>query len=169
MNLVNLFGNKLRGGEPEYYLAIEIHESLIKTALWEVVEGQPSFVDVGSYESWADEESLINGVVASLEQAVKTISSEPRKVIFGLPDSWITDGKIHPTKTKLISNLIKELGLDPIGMVPINSAIAHYMKKMEGIPPTAILHHQGSCLRHRERGDHSFRRGRQIRRSCSGC
>jgi hypothetical protein len=139
MNLVNLFGNKSKATEPDYFLAIEIHESLIKTALWEVSEGIPSVTNIGSYESWDDEESLINGVDASLEQAVKVITSEPHKVIFGLPDSWIADNKIHPTKTKLISRLIKELGLEPIGMVPINSAIAHYMKKLEGFPPTAIL------------------------------
>jgi len=139
MNLVNLFGKKSKSIEPEYFLAIEIHESLIKTALWEVSGGMPSVVNVGSFESWADEDSLINGVDASLEQAVKIIKSEPRKVIFGLPDSWIDDGKIHSSKTRLISRLVKELGLNPIGMVPINSAIAHYMKKLEGIPPTAIL------------------------------
>ncbi len=139
MNLVNLFGNKQKPSEPDYFLAIEIHESLIKTALWEVADGVPSVVNVGSFESWADEDSLINGVDASLEQAVKVIKSEPRKVIFGLPDSWIDEGKIHASKTKLVSRLIKELGLSPIGMVPINSAIAHYMKKLEGIPPTAIL------------------------------
>ncbi len=139
MNLVNLFGNKSKTSEPDYFLAIEIHESLIKTALWEVADGIPSIVNVGSFESWADEDSLINGVDASLEQAVKVIKSEPRKVIFGLPDSWIDDGKIHQSKTKLVSRLIKELGLNAIGMVPINSAIAHYMKKLEGIPPTAIL------------------------------
>lgn len=140
MNLVNLFGNKSKTTEPEYFLAIEIHESLIKTALWEVLDGVPSVVQVGSFESWADEDSLINGVDASLEQAVKAIEQEPRRVIFGLPDSWIVSGnKIHSTKTKLISRLVRELGLQPIGMVPINSAIAHYMKKLEGIPPTAIL------------------------------
>lgn len=139
MNLVNLFGKKSKPTEPDYFLAIEIHESLIKTALWEVVEGFPSVVNVGSFESWTDEDSLINGVDASLEQAVKVIKQEPRKVIFGLPDSWIDDGKIHSSKTKLVSRLVKELGLNPIGMVPINSAIAHYMKKLEGIPPTAIL------------------------------
>ena len=126
MNLVNLFGNNTKTKEPDLFLAIEIHESLIKTALWEVVEGIPSVIKVGSFESWEDEDSLINGVDASLEQAVKDIDSEPRKVIFGLPDSWINDGKVHPSKTKLISRLVKELGLDPIGMVPINSAIAHY-------------------------------------------
>ena len=139
MNLVNLFGKKSKTSEPDYFLAIEIHESLIKTALWEVTEGVPSVANIGSFESWTNEDSLINGVDASLEQAVKIIKQEPRKVIFGLPDSWIDGGKVHSSKTKLISRLVKELGLNPIGMVPINSAIAHYMKKLEGIPPTAIL------------------------------
>ncbi len=139
MNLVNLFGNKTKSPEPEYFLAVEIHESLIKTALWEIQNAQPEVVSVGSYESWTDEESLINGVDASLEQATKVIKGQPRRVIFGLPDSWMDGLKIHSTKTKLITHLIKELGLEPIGMVAINQAIAHYLKKREGMPPTSIL------------------------------
>ena len=139
MNLINLFGNKSKQPEPEYFLAVEIHESLIKTALWEVLEGEPSVVNVGSYESWADEESLINGVDSSLEQAVKVISGQPKRVIFGFPDSWMEEDKIHSTKIKLVSRLCKELGLEPIGAVTINRAVAHFLKKREGVPPTTIL------------------------------
>lgn len=139
MNLVNLLGHKTKTPEPEYFLAVEIHESLIKTALWEIEAGAPQVLSVGSYESWADEESLINGVDASLEQATKTIKAQPRRVIFGLPDSWMDGLKIHTTKTKLLTRLIKELGLEPIGMVAINQAIAHYLRKCEGMPPTSIL------------------------------
>jgi hypothetical protein len=139
VNLVNLFGKKSKAPEPEYFLAVEIHESLIKTALWEILEGQPEIVNVGSYESWADEESLINGVDSSLDQAIKVIKGEPKRVIFGLPDSWMEQDKIHATKTKLITHLCKELGLDPIGVVTTNRAVAHYLKKREGMPPTVIL------------------------------
>lgn len=139
MNLVNLFGSKNKQAEPEYFLAIEIHESLIKTALWQVLNGEPEVVNVGSYESWTDEESLINGVDSSLDQAVKIIKGQPRRVIFGLPESWMDGLKIHTSKTKLIGRLCKELGLDPIGMVTINQAIAHYLKTKEGMPPTVIL------------------------------
>jgi len=139
VNLVNLFGNKSKVPEPEYFLAVEIHESLIKTALWEILEGQPEIVNVGSYESWTDEESLINGVDSSLDQAIKVIKGEPKRVIFGLPDSWMEQDKIHATKTKLITHLCKELGLDPIGVVTTNRAVAHYLKKREGMPPTVIL------------------------------
>lgn len=139
MNLINLFGNKNKQPQPEYFLAVEIHESLIKTALWEILAGEPSVVSVGSYESWADEDSLINGVDLSLEQAVKVISSQPKRVIFGFPDSWMDEDKIHQTKIKLVSRLCKELGLEPIGAVTINRAVAHFLKKREGVPPTTIL------------------------------
>ncbi len=139
MNLTNLFGKKTNTPQPEYFLAVEIHESLIKTALWEVLDGEPSVINVGSYESWADEESLINGTDSSLEQSVKVISAQPKRVIFGLPDSWMEDDKIHPTKIKLVSRLCKELGLEPIGAVTINRAVAHFLKKRDGVPPTAIL------------------------------
>jgi len=139
VNLVNLFGNKSKVPEPEYFLAVEIHESLIKTALWEILEGQPEIINVGSYESWTDEESLINGVDSSLDQAIKVIKGQPKRVIFGLPDSWMELDKIHATKTKLITHLCKELGLDPIGVVTTNRAVAHYLKKREGMPPTVVL------------------------------
>lgn len=139
VNLVNLFGNKSKTIEPEYFLAIEIHESLIKTALWEILGGQPEIVNIGSFESWTDEESLINGVDSSLDQAIKVIKSQPKRVIFGLPDSWMELDKIHSSKTKLVTHLCKELGLDPIGVVTTNRAIAHFLKKKEGMPPTVIL------------------------------
>ena len=139
MNFTNLFGKKSNTPQPEYFLAVEIHESLIKTALWEVLDGQSNVLSVGTYEMWADEDSLINGIDSSLEQAVKVVSGQPNRVIFGLPDSWMEEDKIHPTKTKLVSRICKELGLEPIGVVTINRAVAHYLKKRDGVPPTAIL------------------------------
>ena len=139
MNFTNLFSKKSNTPQAEYFLAVEIHESLIKTALWEVQDGQSSVVNVGTYELWADEDSLINGIDSSLEQAVKIISGQPNRVIFGLPDSWMEEDKIHPTKIKLVSRICKELGLEPIGAVTINRAVAHYLKKRDGVPPTAIL------------------------------
>ncbi len=139
VNLVNLFGNKSKPVEPEYFLAIEIHESLIKSALWEILNGQPEIVNIGSFESWTDEESLINGVDSSLDQAIKVIKSQPKRVIFGLPDSWMELDKIHSSKIKLVTHLSKELGLEPIGVVTTNRAIAHFLKKKEGMPPTVIL------------------------------
>src|SRR3989344_591247 len=98
----NLFTPKNKKTDTEYFLAVEIHESLIKTAVWQVESETPSIVALGSYELWDSEDSLINGVDASLTDAIKGLQKEPDRVILGLPDSWLSESKIHPTKQKLI-------------------------------------------------------------------
>ena len=139
MNLKNIFGSNKKETPAEYFLAVEIHESLIKSVCWELLDGEPQVIGQGSFEMWEDEESLINGVDASITEAVKNIKPEPHRIIFGLPESWLGDEGIHPTKRNLISKIVNELKLTPIGVVPTTQAIAHFLKQKEGIPPTAIL------------------------------
>lgn len=139
MNLINLFGNKKKEEAAEYFLAVEIHESLIKSVSWKIVNGEPEIVRIGSFEMWTDEESLLNGVDASITEAARDISPAPHRVIFGLPDSWLGETGIHPTKKRLISRIVEELNLKAVGVVPTTQAITHFLKKKEGIPPTAIL------------------------------
>ncbi len=135
----NLFTPKNKKSTAEIFLAVEIHESMIKSAVWQVEDEAPSIVALGSYELWDSEDSLINGVDASLTEAIRGLASEPDRVIFGLPDSWLSQNRVHPTKQKLIKRLIGELSLKPIGMVTITEAIVSHLKTQEGIPPTAIL------------------------------
>ena len=139
MNLKELLTSKKEAPEQENFLALEIHESLIKTAVWEIEGEEPSMVSIGSFELWDSEESLINGVDASLTSATKNILKKPKKAILGLPEPWLDGDKIHPTKTSLIKNVLTELGLKPIGLVTSAQAIIHHLKKKEGIPPSAIL------------------------------
>lgn len=139
MNLKNIFGSNKKEPQAEYFLAVEIHESLIKSVCWEIIEGEPEIVQLGSFEAWEDEESLINGVDASITEAVKNLNIQPRRVILGLPESWFETNNIHPTKTSLIKRLLTTLDLNAIGVVSTTQAITHYLKKKEGIPPTAIL------------------------------
>ncbi|MBI1871824.1 hypothetical protein HYS10_00190, partial [Candidatus Collierbacteria bacterium] len=139
MRFNNLFTPKNKKPTPEYFLAVEIHESMIKSAVWQVVDETPSIVSLGSYELWDSENSLINGVDASLTSATKGLAVQPDRVIFGLPDSWLVENKIHSTKQKLVQRLIKDLNLKPIGLVTISEAIVSQLKSQEGIPPTAIL------------------------------
>lgn len=139
MNLKELLTSKKEIPEQEYFLALEIHESLIKTAVWEIVEKKPTIVSMGSFELWDSEESLINGVDASLTSATKNLLKKPKKVILGLPEPWLEGDKIHPTKTGLIKKVLAELGLKPMGLVTSVQAIIHHLKKKEGVPPSAIL------------------------------
>lgn len=135
----NIFSPKKQKNTPELFLAVEIHESMIKSAVWQVEDEAPSIVALGSYELWDTEDSLINGVDASLTEAIRGLDTEPDRVIFGLPDSWLAENRIHPTKQKLIKRLIKELDLKAIGMVTITEAIVSHLKTQEGVPPTAVL------------------------------
>jgi hypothetical protein len=139
MNFKNLLPSKKSSPEPERFLALEIHESLIKTAVWSLDQDQASIVGLGSFELWDSEESLINGVDASLTSVTKDLDTKPTKVILGLPEPWLESDKIHPTKTGLIKNLISELGLKPIGLVTSIQAVIHHLKKAEGVPPSAVL------------------------------
>src|SRR3989338_10282519 len=116
MVLNNLFTPKNKKTTAELFLAVEIHESMIKSAVWQVEAETPSIVALGSYELWDSEDSLINGVDASLSEAIRGLSSEPDRVIFGLPDSWLSENRVHPTKQKLIKRLIKESEIKTIGM-----------------------------------------------------
>lgn len=135
----NIFSPKKQKNTPQLFLAVEIHESMIKSAVWQVEDETSSIVALGSYELWDTEDSLINGVDASLTEAVRGLDTEPDRIILGLPDSWLIENQIHPTKQKLIRRLIKELDLRAIGMVTITEAIVFHLKTQEGVPPTAIL------------------------------
>ena len=57
MNLKELLTSKKEAPEQENFLALEIHESLIKTAVWEIEGEEPSMVSIGSFELWDSEES----------------------------------------------------------------------------------------------------------------
>lgn len=135
----NLFTPKNKKPTAELFLAVEIHESMIKSAVWQVEDESPNIVSLGSYELWDSEDSLVNGVDASLTEAIRGLDTQPDRVIFGLPDSWLADNRIHPTKQKIIKRLIHDLELKAIGMVTITEAIVSYLKTQEGVPPTAIL------------------------------
>jgi len=135
----NLFTPKNKKTDRELFLAIEIHESLIKTAVWQVEDEKASIVSLGSYELWDSEDSLINGTDASLTEAIKGLDSQPDRVILGLPESWLVDNKVHPTKQKVIKRLKDDLAIRPIGVVTITEAVIRHLKEQEGIPPTAIL------------------------------
>lgn len=139
MEIKNLFSPKTKASPPEYFLAVEIHDSIVKTAVWQIENELPSVVSVGSFEAWESEDSLVNGLDASLTQAVKHLNVEPDRVIFGLPETWLDGDRIQPEKAGLIKKVTKDLSLKPIGLVTISEAILQQLKVDEGIPPTAIF------------------------------
>lgn len=124
---------------PEEFLAIEIQESRVKTAVWQVVDNKPEITKYGSVESWRDDESLLLAVDKSLGTALRDSGSEPNKAIFGLPEAWVKGEKISLSIQPKIKDITKKLEIEAVGFVVITEAIIQQLKISEGIPPSLIL------------------------------
>lgn len=140
MELGNLF-NKTKENQtpPETFIAIQIQEGLIKTAVWQVDNAQAKITSYGSVEKWSDVDSLVVAADTSLSVALEGKSDEPDRVIFGLPDSWVKEDKISLEAAPHLKELIQKLELKPIGFVVLTEAVIQQLKAQEGIPPSAVF------------------------------
>jgi len=128
----------------EYFFALEIDIDRVKSAIWTIEENQTKLVSLGETQSYQNEEDLLESVDASLSSAIEKFSpdgqmKEPNKVIFGLSTDWIDQNKILPEKAEILKKISQKLELTPLGFMIVPEAIAHWLKKLEGVPPTAIL------------------------------
>lgn len=138
MEIGNLFGKKADTPK-DLFLAIQIQEDLVKTALWEVADGQPKIIEYGPVNNWTDDESLLVATDSSLASALNGIEADVSRVIFGLPENWIKGDKISPDQAPILKKLIDKLELKPVGFVTTTEAIIQFLKVNEGIPPTVIV------------------------------
>jgi hypothetical protein len=141
--------NKLSGHgkeEPEYFLAIEINNSRVKSVVWAVSASQTEVVVVGSTCPWLGQDAgeLVKTVDASLSSALQKLAEstdkQPTKVIFGLPEAWVSgENKIHPDKIPFLKDVTRQLELTPIGFVVTTEALTQYLKEQEGVPPSVLF------------------------------
>lgn len=141
------FLKKLKGQpeqQPQLFLAVQIDDEFVKTAIWTVKDEATSLVAVGSTQDWdgSSTEILIEAVDASLAIALGKLppqSPEPNQIIFGLPENWIGTDGISPPRLKDLKQICQKLELEPVGFVVTTEAITHYLKSKEGTPLSAIL------------------------------
>ncbi len=124
----------------EYFFALQIDEGVVKSALWTTEDGMVKALSIGERQFWEKEEEILSKVDASLPP---TPQPEPTRVIFGITPCWIEENKIIPSKLELLKKICKELELSALGFVVTPEAIVYHLKKIEGIPTTAILVNQG--------------------------
>jgi hypothetical protein len=128
----------------EGFFALEIGLGFVKSAIWLVEDGKIRVLCLGANQKWSREEDLIKAVDASLSAAAESLAEqssvkEPNRVIFGLPDNWVSQDKILPENLTILKKISEALDLKPVGFVITVEAVAHYLKVTEGVPPTAIL------------------------------
>ncbi len=139
-NLLAKFRHQPPTSPPQLFLALKLTEDTLQLAIWRVRFHQTEVVKTGSIEFWdGSPESLIKTVDTSLSALTANLSSEPRKIIFGLPPSWLQHDTITPPKKALLKKLCQALDFKPLGFVLLNESLIHYLKIKEGVPPTGIL------------------------------
>ncbi len=140
--IISKFSQKEETEKKEYLLAIEIWDGEVKSAIWTVEEGKTKVAALGSRENWSQKEELIEAADRSLSQASERFSEigqEPSKVIFGLPEKWTDEKEIQPEYREILKEIYQKLELKPVGYVLTFDALIHHLKRVEGVPPSAIL------------------------------
>lgn len=124
-----------------FFLALEITPSVIKAACCEIEEEKIGILGTASQEYdglWENAITAGDKVISKVEENLPSkINLE--KVILGLPEEFIKEGKIAEEQLPKIKELCQKLLLTPLGFVEIPLAIANYLKKQEGGTPESLV------------------------------
>lgn len=141
VELKNLFSKFTPSEEKkEFFLALEIANKEVTVAVWQVEE-KVKTVSLGQKVRWDGQtvESLVSASDSALASALENLPEEPNEVVFGLPQTWVSDNKIVPLRLRDLKVLCQKLDFKPLGFVVTTEAIIQYLKNLEGAPLTAIL------------------------------
>jgi len=124
-----------------YYLSVVISLSSVETAVWEMItEAGGGYNIVGhSRKDLTDPDQIERLVTESIDEAGKDAGVDFEDAVFGLPNSWIDKEEILPSHEHLVDKLCKDLEIEPIAFVPIDSAVSYFLASKLGGPITANL------------------------------
>lgn len=122
----------------EHFFALNIGPDKLTAALWAITGKELKIIDIASADYSANEE--ITAVTDRLlDQVLGLKEIEPQKILFGVPNSWLSDDNLKDEYLKILRALVKELELTPMAYVATSNALIHFLEKQEGVPATAIL------------------------------
>ncbi|MCL4365849.1 baseplate J/gp47 family protein [Patescibacteria group bacterium] len=122
----------------EYFFAVNIGVEKLTAALWTIEGKQLKVLNTASADYPALDE-IATGVDRLLDQVLGLKEVEPQKILFGVPDTWLSGEDLKEEYLKILRNLVKELELTPMAYVATSHALVHFLEKQEGVPATAIL------------------------------
>lgn len=130
---------------PEHFFSLNIGSGKLTVALWAIENHKLQVINTTSanIELGSDSHSLgqeLTGIADRLlGEVLGDAPSEPEKILFGVPDNWLSEEDLKEPYLRLLKGLVKELGLTPMAYVATSHALAHFLEKKEGVPTTAIL------------------------------
>lgn len=122
----------------EYYFALNILDENLTAALW-TIEGNHLKILQTVSDQYSSLEDIIKMTDRLLDIVLGDQEYEPHKILFGVPDSWLSDDNLKEEYLKLLRQVVKELELTPLAYVATSHALTHFLEKQEGVPTTAIL------------------------------
>lgn len=129
--------------QKEVIVSILLDVDSVSAAAWTAEKkGRPSIIRSATREvssdTWDDRIKATDSAVSLLDETVG--ATKIQNVVLGLPPTYLTEsGDIEKSVRKEIKRLTDELDLTPVGFVTTYQAIAHTLKRDEGVPPTVIL------------------------------
>lgn len=122
----------------EYFFALNIGTERLTAALWSIENKELKILETAS-DTYSERSEIINKTDRLLDAVLGIRQIEPQKILFGVPNSWLSDDDLKEEDLKLLRDLVKELELSPLAYVSASNAIIHFLEKKEGVPTTAIL------------------------------
>lgn len=133
--------------DKKFFLILGVEEHRISAAIAQISENK---IDIlGKGESEYDEiKEEVDAADIAISEAEKSIPSQTlvEQVIFGVPISYVTEGKIKPDHLLKLKKICKELSLSPFGFIEYPQALAYYLEKKEESPPSLLLLSVGKQL-----------------------
>jgi len=124
----------------ENFLALKLGDNAVAATFWQIIDGKVEIGEVSLVpRTSTDEKHLLQIVDEAISKVSAGIKPEPQKIIFGVSEDWITEGKLHHEKLIELRKLCRQLDLSPMGFVAMNEAVENLLRVAEGVPPTALL------------------------------
>lgn len=126
----------------EYYWALVIEPGWVQAGIWKIEEEKAKVVSISPPAAWETDEEIVGAADTALSAAIQTLPEdigEPSKTVFGVPSSWVAEGRIKAEYLQKIKGICSELSLEPTGFVVLPEAMAHLIKSEEGAPLNAVV------------------------------
>lgn len=146
MKLPDVFAGLLPKKEEtkEYFFSLYLDVDAAAVAVWHMDAGNipkiSSFAHaVVADDTWESRIHVVDRLLSAAEDKVG-VTKAITQTVFGLPGAYLTaEGNITDSVRLSLKKLSHMLELKPVGFVPLSQAIAFFLKKEEGIPPSIIL------------------------------
>lgn len=122
----------------KYFFAVNIGAENLTAALWAIEGKELKILEIAS-QGYSSNDEITTVTDRLLDQVLGLKEIEPQKILFGVPNSWLSGDDLKEEYLKILRSLVKELELTPMAYVATSHALIHFLENQEGVPTTAIL------------------------------